>query len=189
MSSTQTVAKPESLVPVPDPTTLTTQLLTREVACLREIIEARLDGMDKAIELLQRATDRHPAEITAAVDQLQELHEEKFGSIQTQFSERDTRTESTARDSKIAIDAALQAAKEAVGKTEISFTKQIDAIGNLINATAVAVNDKIDDVKGRLNAIEGRSKGIGDVVGYIVGAAGLLVAIVTVFLSMRGATP
>jgi hypothetical protein len=166
--------------PVPDPTILTTQQLIREVDSAREILETRFNGMDKAIELLQKATDKTPCTIKDAVDRLQELHQEKFDSIATQFVERDTRTESTARDSKIAIDAALQAAKEAVGKTEISFTKQIDAIGFNLQTMVKAIDDKFDDMKGRLTLIEGQAKGVGMVWGFAVGAVGMAFGIVGV---------
>jgi cation transport regulator ChaB len=153
-----------------DPSVLTTQQLIREISGLREIIEARLDGNDKAIALLQTATDRQPEIIDKAVRRLQELHQEKFQSIQTQFTERDTRTDQTSKDSKVAVDAALQAAKEAVGeqnkssalaiaKSEASTTKQIDQIGVLINTTSKATDEKINDIKGRLDRGEGISTG------------------------------
>jgi hypothetical protein len=168
--------------PSPDPTILTTQQLLREIAMSRDVIETRLSGMDKAIELLQKATDKFPAQIVADVKQLQSLHEEKFRSIAVQFAERDTRTEQTSRDSKVAVDAALQAAKEAVGeqnkssalaiaKSEASTTKQIDQIGSIITAMTNGLNDKIDDIKSRLTSVEGRSAGVGmsaTVIGFII---------------------
>lgn len=191
---------------VQDPTALTTLQLSREVLSLRELIEARLDGMDKAIDLLQTTANRSPTigevvaetnqrlkaleeHVEAALGQLKELQDEKisaikdnfeeklsgfqlatdekFFSIATQFQERDTRTEQTSKDSKVAVDAALQAAKEAVGeqnksnamsisKSEAAFTKQIDQIGVIINTTAKGVDDKFDDLKTRLLSMEAR---------------------------------
>src|ERR1035437_9003936 len=91
--------------PIPDPTVLTTQQLHRELLSLREIIEARLNGNDAAVNLLRSTTDKFPQVIAMSFNQLQGLHEEKFASIATQFLERDIRTEQTARDSKVAVDA------------------------------------------------------------------------------------
>jgi Fe2+ transport system protein B len=172
--------------------------LLRELSSLRELLETRLNGMDKAVEVLEKQADKYPDNIAAAVRQLQELQEERFKSIALQFVERDTRTEQTQKDSKVAVDAALQAAKEAVGaqnesnslaiaKSEASTTKSLDAIQVLITATAKAADEKIDDLKGRLSTIEGRSTGHTDVWGYIVGIGGLLVAIATlvVFGALR----
>jgi cation transport regulator ChaB len=196
---------------VTDPSALTTQQLFREIGTVREIgetliyginqnITTRIDGMDKAIELLQTSTDRGPNMVTASIERLQELHEEKFESIATQFKERDTRTEQTSRDSKVAVDAALQAAKEAVGeqnksnalaiaKSEATFTKQIDQIGVLISTMQKGIDDKIDDIKTRLQAIESRKLGegetrrdMGDMMGYLIGGVGMIVAIVALFL-------
>lgn len=195
----------EGWTPVPDPTVLTTQQLYRAIQSSRDIIETRLSGMDKAIELLQKSTDKVPQMVKDSVSQLQDLHDEKFTSTQSalsavkegierQFAERDTRTEQTSKDSKVAVDAALQAAKEAVAeqnksnslamsKSENAFTKQIDQIGLLITTTAKGTDDKIDDIKTRLNSLEsrtnaeaGRAKGMGEGWGYIAGFIGLLLA-------------
>lgn len=177
--------------PRPDPTVLTTQQLLREVSSVREIIETRIAGMDKAITLLQATTDRYPSLMKAAVTELRDLHEEKFKSIQTQFTERDTRTESSARDSKVAVDAALQAAKEAVGeqnkssalaiaKSEAATTKQIDQLGVLIGTMEKGLNDKVSDLKDRLTTIEGRSTGKGESWAIIVGGIGAFVGLLSI---------
>ena len=156
--------------PIPDPTTLTTEQLDRSMVALRELFEARMEATDKAVVLVQTISDRVPILINDGVGNLRELHNERFKSIQTQFTERDIRTEQTARDSKVAVDAALQAAKEAVGeqnkssglaisKSEAATTKQIDQISVIINTGQKGLDDKIDDIKSRLTTIEGRTTG------------------------------
>lgn len=158
--------------PVPDPTLLTTQQLERGIYALQRVIETRLDGMDKAIRLLQDTADKFPGRIDEKILSLAKVHEEKFRSIQVQFVERDTRGDQTARDSKVAVDAALQAAKEAVGeqnrssslaiaKSETATLKQIDQQGLLIVTATKAIDDKIDDIKERLTRIEGVGIGAG----------------------------
>jgi hypothetical protein len=209
------------VTPVPDPTVLTTQQLLREISTSREVVEThlngvvrmfetRIDAMDKAIQLLQTSTDKFSPAIVSSFKQLQELHEEKFSSIKTQFLERDTRTEQTSRDSKVAVDAALQAAKEAVSennkafsaavaKSEASTLKQIDQItitsttmaaglNDKLDSMARSVNEKIDDVKDRLTQIESRSKGgietwgfIAGLIGLMAGVAGTVVALIVAF--------
>lgn len=183
-----------------DPTALTTQALRRDVSALREVLEAevdgqynvllaRLDGMDKAIQLLQVMTDRQPILVDGKISNLQKLHEERFNSIATQFSERDTRTEQTQRDSKVAVDAALQAAKEAVGeqnkssslaiaKSEAATSKQIDQQGQLISTTTQGINDKIDDLKQRLTSLEGKGLGVGMVGALVVGAVVVITGVI-----------
>jgi hypothetical protein len=186
-------------IPRPDPSLMTTRQLQREVFALREllevklgsnqqagelnraVLETRLDGMDKAIKLLQDTADKFPARIDEKIAALKEVHDqkftaltdthsEKFSSIQTQFKERDVRTEQSSKDSKVAVDAALQAAKEAVGeqnkssalaiaKSETATTKQIDTLGTLIQTMTKSADEKIADVKDRLTRIEGRGEG------------------------------
>lgn len=192
--------------PNPDPTILTTQQLLREIATSRELVESkvdglqamfetRLDGMDKAIEILNKISDRAMSTIAESVSQLQKLHEEKFRSIATQFAERDTRTEQTSRDSKVAVDAALQAAKEAVGeqnksnslaiaKSETAFTKQIDQIGVQISTQQKGSDDKIDDIKSRLQSIESTKKGSDSTWAIVIAVAGLAIAIVVALIAV-----
>jgi hypothetical protein len=216
VASLPTQAQPT--VPIPDPTVRTIEQLQREIAGVKEqvvtlitgskdVIETRLNAMDRAIVLLQVQADKA---IDNAVGHLQRVHEEKFSSIETQFIERDTRTEQTSRDSKVAVDAALQAAKEAVGeqnksnslaiaKSEASVTKQIDQIVMLISSGQTAMNDKMDDIKARVLMIEGRQAAQTshvppvvpptpeqhrDMWGYIVGAAGIMIAVMAIFAAV-----
>jgi hypothetical protein len=153
--------------PVPDPTLLTTQQLERAIAGSREIVESEINGIDKIVALHQDILNKLPAQIAESAHHLRELTEERFKSVATQFAERDIRTEQTSRDSKVAVDAALQAAKEAVGeqnkssalaiaKSESATTKQIDQIQTIIGATNDALNGKIEDIKERMASLENR---------------------------------
>jgi hypothetical protein len=142
----------------------------KQIQHLQSLHEERFTGMDRAIQLLQKLDDHIPRTIDEKISALRFVHEEKFISIQVQFRERDVRTEQSSKDSKVAVDAALQAAKEAVGeqnkssalaiaKSEASTVKQIDQMGLLITTQAKAVDDKFSDVKDRLTRIEGKDTG------------------------------
>jgi hypothetical protein len=78
--------------PVPDPTRLTTEQLRRELATLREILETRLDGMDRATELasmqavvireqIEQTRDRLREETATEVGQLRGLLEARFDGM------------------------------------------------------------------------------------------------------------
>ena len=205
-----------------DPTVLTTEQLLRETASLREIVEAqisgnrlvfeaRLAGMDTALQLLQTTTDKQPVLVDGKLGHLRVLHEEKFTSIQVQFTERDVRTEQTAKDSKVAVDAALQAAKEAVGeqnksnaasiaKQEAAFTKQIDQIVLLITSNNDNTEGKITDLKDRMNRIEGGDAGekttkddsranMALIISVVIAAVVVLELVMAVFRSLAPALP
>jgi hypothetical protein len=193
--------------PVPDPTILTTEQLVREILHLKEFVMTRFDAMDKAMTLFNDNITRVPTDTDKQIQHLKELHDEKFGSIQVQFAERDTRTEQTSRDNKVAVDAALQAAKEAVGeqnkssgiaisKSEASTSKQIDQLVTMITTTTKGTDDKIDDIKDRLTRIEGKGEGADKaqtvqytsssytvaVIGIVIAALGILAGVVIGFL-------
>jgi hypothetical protein len=189
-SSTQSMASSAFSAPNPDPTARTVEQLTRDIGASREIVEAQIKGnkevvetrltyIDQAMELLQRSTDKLPALIRDEIYGLEKLHQEKFESISneleirfrgidTQFTERDTRTAQLGLADKTAIAAALQAQKEAANSTtesivailnkmEAGFTKLFDTIGNSIAQMVKTTDDKINDVKSRLDKGEGRT--------------------------------
>ena len=188
---------------VTDPTTLTTQALLREISNLKELMETRLNAMDKAMVLLQDFANRSPtiSVIEERVTSIAKVVEEKFGSIQMQFKERDTRTDQTSRDAKTAVDAALQAAKEAVSesnksaalaiaKSEMSTIKSIDQIASLIQNIVKASDDKFSDLKDRMTTIEGRGgsgagNGQGAMVAYLLAALGLVGTLIGIFYAIN----
>jgi len=157
----------EDHFPRADPTPVAWEQIRREVMGLRELVETRLGAMDKATELLADTVGKVPSETDKAIEHLKSLHDEKFHSIQTQFTERDVRAERESRDNKIAVDAAFAAAKEqvnsqnianndSIAKTEASTTKQIDGISAQMLAGQKATDDKINDIKEQLAGGRGR---------------------------------
>jgi len=148
-------------LPIPDPTSLTSQALREAIAALKDVVYTRLEGMDKALALVQEQAKQLPVELDNRTNAVRNVLLERFKGIelqfegiQLQFKERDTRVEQTARDSKTAVDAALQAAKEAVEKqnaasaqaaqkSETAFTKQIDQLTELFRTGTKSLEDKI----------------------------------------------
>jgi len=212
------------LVPRPDPTVLTTQLVDRALGAYREVVETRLEAMDQATKLLatellkieKMSADMHVHMKDDCTDALASAREyilsqlkivesvslEKFAAITTQFAERDTRTEQAAQESRISLGAALAAAKEAVGEQNTSNTraievagvatqKQIDSLAALMTTSIGSLEDKIADVKSRLDRGEGQGTGeektrtnIGQSSLLLVAALGALVSIASVVVAI-----
>jgi hypothetical protein len=195
------------------------------VAALQSIIQTRLDAMDKAAAVAEQNINRVPTTLdreagklkelfeekflTSAkafdtvlqshgreVSRLQELINERFNGIQIQFRERDIRTDQDKLAATTAVNAALQAQKEAAGaqnvanaaaitKSENGFTKEIDGLKELINTTRDAINNQIANLTGRFDRGEGNVTGAKDtrsesrlgassVVGIVGGVVGML---------------
>lgn len=132
-------------VPAPDPTRLTTQALHRALAGLRELIEIRLEGMDKATERL--ATDtaelRRSAEnnrelqredverqlaalrefLMTKIDGLETAIAQRFNTVGIQFSERDERLRLADIERQKSLDAALAAQKSDVNLQNLANTR------------------------------------------------------------------
>jgi len=154
-------------VPVPDPTVLTTQQLTKQIDSLKELLSQADQSMLDRLEALRL------------------LHEERFNSIAQQFKERDTRTDQLATASTVAINAALQAAKEAVVNQNISNEKAIAKIEANTTKFLDNLDAKIIDLKEDIGAL--KNQGIGQVTqreayqtdaSFYVAALAVVVAII-----------
>lgn len=135
----------------PDPSSLTTQQLWREIASLKELTmtlfdgqSGRIDGIEKSIDLSHADLVRVPTDVQKQVGNLKELvdekldglsqritdeaalRDEKFQGVGKQFEERDVRTKETATANTTTINAALQSQKEAAGEQAKSFTLSVD---------------------------------------------------------------
>jgi hypothetical protein len=80
------VSEQADWTPRPDPTLLTTAQLRQELGALREIIESRLDAMDRATELLSDTVNRTPTVIQTEISHLRELDNERFSGVTQRFS-------------------------------------------------------------------------------------------------------
>ncbi len=149
-----------------------------------DAIKVRFAAIEKATELQHQDMVRVPTQVDRAVAGLKELLEqklhtaieklhglinghisetkEKFLGVGSQFTERDTRTDQRAGDTKLAVDAAFAAAKEATAKIEMGFKEQIRALSDNINTKTNMLTQQIGDLKDRLIAMESRASGAVD---------------------------
>lgn len=130
----------DGLLPVPDPTELTTAALIREVKALKELIELRFEAQDTLFQ--------------AKLDSLDRLYASLIESIQRQAEQR-------AKDSGLAIDAALRAAKEAVGAQNESNAEAIAKSEGSVVKQLASTDSRLTELRDRITAMENRSIGAG----------------------------
>jgi hypothetical protein len=152
--------------PVPDPTELTTAALLREILALRELLESRIGAEAR-------------------------LCRERFEGLDRELVLIERQRVEQKQDSATAIAAALGAAKEAVGKSEMATTKSIDQLAQKVDAAIEGLRRESGDLKARVGAVEqqkvGRQETTGSVsaaVGYVIGAAGVLAAVVALVATL-----
>lgn len=201
--------------PYPDPSVMTTTQLDRAIAALKneittrfEAVDTRLNAMDRATALAHDDFVRVPTEIQKAISGLRELLEqkietakakidgnlaghagevkEKLAAVELRFNERDQRFDLRAGDARDAVNAAFAAANEARGKIESGFSKQIDQLGAVINATNAGLNDKIDDMRSRIQVLETQTKTVGQGQERSIGLIGTVIAGVVGFVVVMG---
>lgn len=147
--------------PTIDPTKLTNDLVEKSERYLKELFQAEFKGKD-------------------------ELYTEKFKRLTIQILERDTLREAAKIDANERIAAALQAAKEAVGKTEANFSEQLKSINSTMGTMADGLRREMGDLKDRVLTSEGQSRGRTDnstqLISWIIAAAAVAGLVVTVVM-------
>jgi chromosome segregation ATPase len=193
------------IIPNPDPSVITREAIDRAVENSEAVVGAKIDGMEKAVQVFQADLTRVPTQLDRAIAGLRDLFEsklsgqqadikyihesldrrgsdireqvqhlrdlvfgkieelsavtmERFAGVGSQFSERDTRTDQRAGDTKLAVDAAFAAAKEATAKIELGFTKQIDSMTDTIDTKTGNLASGLGDLKDRITALENRAQ-------------------------------
>jgi hypothetical protein len=177
------------IIPILDPARLTTQVVDRAISAFREVVEARLIGMDKAIAVIADQVDKLPADtaikcdelradidrqmlalrelIMSQIENVRSVSADKFDSINGRFRERDAQLEQAAREGRISLDSALAVAKDAVSehnksneraieKAETATGKQIEAMLQLMTTSNRSLEERIGDLKTRLDRGEGQ---------------------------------
>jgi hypothetical protein len=202
--------------------------IRREIDFVRQILTQRLDAMDAAAHLMHAWRETLPRRLDEVMQAHQAVHAEhyerinerfalmleKFAGVATQFTERDTRTAQLAESNEKALSAALSAAKEAfqeqnrsaaqaIAKSEAGTMKSIDQLTALFQTAIAAMSEQMNDLKGRVLLIEGRTVGltaaqqtqqvaktseqasssylvavIGLVVGTVIAASGLILSLI-----------
>lgn len=142
-----------------DPSTLTTQQLLRELANLRDLFDARLEAMAKAVELLQDFANRTPTtmDVQASVDRLREVVEQRFKGVENTFIQNATALTAALQAQEKQAIATTENSSTANNKTEAFFTKQLDMIGEARKDDSRANDDKLDALKERITIIESRT--------------------------------
>jgi chromosome segregation ATPase len=127
------------MIKLDDPTKLTLEVLHREIASLRELLETRMYGVDNVLR-------------------------EKFHTVDQQFALVERQRVEQKKDTKDAVDAALTAQKEAVkeqtnaseraiAKSETSFTKQLEQLASTFKAEIEGLRREIADMKQQREAL------------------------------------
>lgn len=194
------------LRPNPDPTDRTVSQLQREIGMLQALIGERLDGYDKAIDLLQKQVDREPKPpvLESQIKHTSETLERLSANIEVRFAERDKRIEQRLHDNRASFEAGLTSIKEtfvaqraseqnAINKSEAAALKQMDQIESKFGTEIRAIHTSIADLKDRMTSQEQIKVGMresktefGEKFGYVIGAIGALIAVVAFVYSFSG---
>ncbi len=154
----------------------------RAIQGLRDLIDARLQSVQHDIKAVRDIVERQHIEsieqnthlrdlARSELSKMNALSEERFKHIENLFAERDKRADHLNSANKTAIEAALQAQKEAAGATsesitaalakmETNFTRLIDQGSTLTQSFSKNTDEKISDLRDRLTAMENRTAGM-----------------------------
>jgi hypothetical protein len=152
--------------PVPDPTTLTTEALHREIRSLERIIAERIEAETR-------------------------LTTEKLAGVENQFKLVERQRVEQKKDAGEALAAALLAAKEAVKEQTEAATKDIDALGDKFDTALSGISKQISTLTGRITVIEASK--IGSVeqkdsgrqnISHIIAAGSAIIAFISLMVAI-----
>ena len=178
------------------PTALATELVRREIASLQQLLEAeirgaselnkekilsaidklqtRLDGMDKAITLLQMRADKVPSDTDIAVTNLKLWVTAKLDDITNRLITASETALQKEAVNKSAINDALVAVKQqgdkqneftaaTATKTENNFSKQFEAVQGIVVLNKGNSDRQINDITERIAKLEGVIATVGSI--------------------------
>lgn len=163
---------------VTDPTALTRLALDKETAGVYALLSERIKAIEETaatfrsdLKQVPTETDRAITSLTNVIDGKFALVNEKFNSVEEQFRLRDIAVKDASTQTALALSAALEAAKEAVGKQntdselavskmESMFTRQIEQQATQIATSVKSLETQISDLKERLAGQENRVQGV-----------------------------
>jgi hypothetical protein len=166
-------------------------ILRLEILAVRELFTARIDAMEKAAVLFAENLNRVPTAIDRQVQELRNLHDERFLGIERQFNLNEKALQAAFQASKELLSQQHHAGALAISKSEAATIKQIESIGQISDARSKSNTDKIDDLRERMTTIEAKAFGqkevvtgqqasLASIIGFIVAAAsiaGLLISL------------
>jgi len=168
-----------STVPIPDPTALTTEAVDRAKQIIQELFSVQLESIKKDLERIENQLESRPAAVIVEINHLRQLMDEKFKGVADQFAGRDTALAAALLAQKTSVDEQNKSNALSGAKAEAGFTKEIDAAKATITASAKTADDKIEDLRTRIGAVENQKIGARDNTGMIVGIVGVAIAVIT----------
>lgn len=207
---------PPTTLPVPDPTILTTIQLDRSVSNLKSRVDQMFNDRDSKYTEQWTSVYRHidlqvshVSKISnAGIERLEERIDRKYDALENIRNISFT----AAQD---AVNTALQATKEAIGKSETATEKRFDSVNEFrktladqtasfipraeieasfknfqdkLEALSSVYNNRLNDLKESRDIHIGTGDGKNQLWGYIIGAAGLvssLVAMIAMLAKLR----
>lgn len=177
-------------------------LITAGVA-RHEKASLRIDALIDTHKVFEDSLTRIPTQLDREISRLQELFEERSKAIDARLLERDARRLQDKDASSASVSAALASLKEitaiqneanlaAATKSDAGVTKDLDGIRETIKGMSNTFDTKIANLTDRLNRGEGMDSGAREakvagnvtnttITGYIIGAAGVLAVLVSLF--------
>ena len=179
--SPPTPARSASLVPIPDPSILTTAALEREINHLRELMESQVGQVSAHVDAADAQVDMRFG------IQIEDLHRQ-LAEADLRYQQRydaQTKALDAARvAADLAVQAALVAAEKAVSKAEVAAEKRFDVVSEKVDDVKKTTYEQIAAIQAQLASMAGRGAGGAAVWGYFAAGIFLLIAIIT-FMNNR----
>jgi hypothetical protein len=126
-------------VPVPDPTTLTNEAVLKATTALREVLEARIGGLEAKLETFEQNTTRH---VDIAIKNTEELLTTKVSANSESITVLRTASEQRLVMMKEFIDVNITERNTSIASLQSLMEEKIAALTKLLDIFKTAVNER-----------------------------------------------
>jgi len=149
-------------VPNPDPSDLTVNMILREIASVRSLLETRITAVEKASDVFRENLTRVPTEVDKAIERLRELMtlqvkalELQVVAIERRFVERSDETQLREQQRFESSGVALAAASVAAEKAIAAALSAADrSVQNALAAASASVSKSDQSTERRFEAVD-----------------------------------
>ena len=130
-------------VPVPDPTTLTTEQLRREIAWTREITDQKFAAFTDLFERLEKRVEQRGADIVVAVQAQQDVTDQRFNAGRELSDERMSSITRELALNRDQTDEKFEEIDVRLTERDVRFTQAAEANERAITAALTSVTREL----------------------------------------------
>jgi hypothetical protein len=171
-------------IPPPDRASQIEEHIRREIESLREILEIRLNAIDKETRVLQENLKSVPDEVDRRIAQLNLLYDAKFSALEKAREKAEAVQREHNMSQKEWTSGINDLIKTITDRARVDRENMINALRDNTNNSIVNLTDKTDRAIARLDKAEGQGAGSSSTKSTLIALAAIAISFVMAALTI-----